>query len=112
MKRKMTNNEMPRGRPDITNPLLILTLLAVVTHSVSVEAQSAAINQKVTHAADEPNWLRGFEDSGAKVDIYRPQLEEWAETGFETRSAVAITSADSNAPVQWRALVASSYANR
>jgi len=98
MKRKMTNNEMPRGRPDITNPLLILTLLAVVTHSVSVGAQSAAIDQKVTHAADEPNWLRGFEDSGAKVDIYQPQIEKWAGTDFETKSAVAITSVDSNAP--------------
>ena len=95
---------MPRGRPDVTNALLILTLLAAVTYSVSVGAQSAApsaaVDQEVTHPADELTWLRGFEDNGAKVDIYQPQIEEWAGTGFETMSAVAITSADSNAPVQ------------
>src|SRR6266436_3311954 len=57
MKMKMTNNEMPRGRPDVTNPLLILTLLAVLTCPVAVRAQSAApsvgIGQEVTNAADD-----------------------------------------------------------
>ena len=95
----MTNNEMPRGRPDVTNALLVITLLAAVTCSVSLRGQSAGIRQEVTHAADELTWLRGFEDSGAKVDIYQPKIEEWVGTGFETMSAVAITSADSNAPV-------------
>src|SRR5712664_3548005 len=99
MKRKMTSNEIPRGRPDVTNALLVITLLAAVTCSVSLRGQSAGIRQEVIHAADELTWLRGFEDSGAKVDVYQPQTEEWAGTGFETMSAVAITSAASNAPV-------------
>src|SRR6267378_2805962 len=99
MKRKMTNNEMPRGRPDVTNALLVITLLAAVTCSISLRGQSAGIRQEVTHAADELTWLRGLEDSGAKVDTYQPQIEEWAGTGFETRSAVAITSVDSNSPL-------------
>src|SRR6266436_6444335 len=98
MKRKMTNNEMARGRPDVTNPLLILTLLAVLTCPVAVRAQSAGIRQEVTHAAAELTWLREFENSGAKVDIYQPQIEKWAGTDFESKSAVAITSVDSNAP--------------
>ena len=77
---------MPRGRPDVTNTLLVITILAAVTCSISLRGQSAGIRQEVTHAADELTWLRGFEDSGAG-------------TGFETRSAVAITSVDSNSPV-------------
>ena len=104
MKIKMTNNEIPRGRPDVTNPLLIFTLLAVLTCPVAVRAQSAApsaaIGQEVTPAADELTWHREFQDSGTNVDIYQPQIEEWAGTNFGTRSAVAITSADSNAPAQ------------
>src|SRR5882724_636667 len=99
MKRKMTSNEMPRGRPDVTNALLVITLLAAVTCSVSLRGQSAGIRQEATHAAAELSWLREFEDSGAKVDIYQPQIEKWAGTDFETKSAVAITSVDSNAPV-------------
>src|SRR5882724_7105039 len=98
MKRKMTNYEMARGRPDVTNPLLILTLLAVLTCPVAVRAQSAGIRQEVTHAAAELTWLREFENNGAKVDIYQPQIEKWAGTDVETKSAVAITSVDSNAP--------------
>ncbi len=103
MKIKMTNNEMPRGRPDVTNPLLILTLLAVLTCPVAVRAQSAApsagIGQEVTNAADELTWPRESEVSGTKVDIYQPQIEESAGSDFETRSAVAIASAGSNALV-------------
>ena len=98
MKRKMTNNEMPRGRPDVTNALLVITLLAAVTCSVSLRGQSAGIRQEVTHAAAELTWLREFENNGAKVDIYQPQIEKWAGTDVETKSAVAITSVDSNAP--------------
>jgi len=103
MKRKMTNIEMPWGRPDVTNPILMLTLLAVLTCPVAVRAQSAApsagIGQEVTNAADELTWPRESEVSGTKVDTYQPQIERRAGTNFETRSAVAITSADSNAPV-------------
>ena len=94
---------MPPGRPDVTSPLLILAILAAVTCSISVRAQSAepsaAIDQKVTPAAEGLTSLREFADTGIKVDIYQPQIEEWVGTDFESRSAVAITSADSNAPV-------------
>src|SRR5260370_5858372 len=103
MKIKMKNNEIPRGRPDVTNPLLILTLLAVLTCPVAVRAQSAApsagIGQEVTNAADELTWPRESEVSGTKVDTYQPQIERRAGTSFETRSAVGITSPAPDTPV-------------
>jgi hypothetical protein len=74
-----------------------------LTCSSPFRAQSAAptdaSGQEVTPAGDDLTWPREFEDKGAKVDIYQPQIEKWEGTDFETRSAVAITAAGSNAPV-------------
>jgi hypothetical protein len=89
--------------PGRFNPFLILALVATVTSSAALLAQSAAplaaSGQEVTPAGDELTWPREFEDNGTKVDIYQPQIEKWDGTDFETRSAVAITAAGSNAPV-------------
>src|SRR5260370_23238784 len=85
------------------NSFRLVALVAAMTCSVPLRAQSAAPSaasgQEVTPAGDELNWPREFEDNGAKVDIYQPQIEKWAGADFETRSAVAITAAGSNAPV-------------
>src|SRR6266478_4002722 len=47
----------------------------------------------------ERSWPRQFEDNGIKVSIFQPQIEKWQGTDFETRSAVAVTPAGSNAPI-------------
>src|SRR5439155_16611128 len=82
----------------------IAAIAAAVACSAGLRAQpaapSAASGQEVTPAGDELTWPREFEDSGTKVDIYQPQIEEWEGADFETRSAVAITPpGSSNAPV-------------
>src|SRR6185369_2468396 len=46
----------------------------------------------------EMSWPRQFEDTGIKVSIFQPQIEKWEGSNFETRSAVAVTPAGSNAP--------------
>src|SRR5713101_4017955 len=85
------------------NSFRLVALVAAMTCSASLRAQSpapvAAANQEVTPAGDELTWPREFEDNGTKVDIYQPQIEKWDGTDFETRSAVAVTEAGSNAPV-------------
>src|SRR5258705_2537381 len=86
------------------NPFRLLALLAAVTWPAGLRAQSAAAlaaaSQEITPAGDELTWPREFDDNGAKVDIYQPQIEKWEGTDFETRSAVAIKHpGSSNAPV-------------
>jgi hypothetical protein len=89
--------------PNSINSFCSVTLVAALTFSISSCAQpsapAAASDQEVTPAGDELRWPREFEDNGTKVDIYQPQIEKWEGTDFETRSAVAITAAGSNAPV-------------
>ena len=83
--------------------VLVFALAAAVGYSRIAGAQTASPasvdGQEVTPSGDELSWPREFEDNGIKVDIYQPQIEKWAGTDFETRSAVAITAAGSNAPV-------------
>jgi hypothetical protein len=92
---------MKRSNP--INAFRLVALVVIVTYSTALRAQlavpSAASGQEVTPAGDELTWPREFEDIGAKVDIYQPQIEKWQGVDFETRSAVAITPAGSNAPV-------------
>src|SRR5882724_10381295 len=80
-----------------------VTLVAAMTFSISLCAQPAApaatSDQEITPAGDELTWPREFQDNGTKVDIYQPQIEEWAGTDFETRSAVAITPVGAKAPL-------------
>lgn len=89
--------------PNPFNLFRLIVLVAVATYSVPLRAQSiapsAASGHEVTPAGDELAWPREFEDNSTKVDIYEPQIEKWDGTDFETRSAVAITAAGSNAPV-------------
>src|SRR6266853_6346166 len=47
----------------------------------------------------ELSWPRQFEDNGVKVSIFKPSIEKWEGSDFETRSAVAVTPAGSNAPI-------------
>src|SRR5712691_9851144 len=78
-------------------------LLAALTYSTALAAESPMnpprSGQEVRPAGDELAWPREFQDNGTKVDIYEPQIEKWEGVDFETRSAVAITAAGSNAPV-------------
>ena len=53
---------------------------------------SAAINQNLS-------WPREFEDNGAKLAIYQPQIEKWDGADFASRAAVAITPPGASAPV-------------
>src|SRR5277367_4566075 len=89
--------------PNPRDSLLLTVIVTVVTCSSPLRAQSAsssvANGQEVTPAGDELTWPREFEDNGTRVDIYQPQIEKWDGADFETRSAVAITAAGSNAPV-------------
>src|SRR5437016_8529870 len=84
------------------NSFRLIALAAAMTCSAALRAQPAvpspASGQEVTPAGDELTWPREFKDNGATVDIYQPQIEKWEGVDFETRSAVAITPAGSNAP--------------
>src|SRR5277367_1259713 len=86
-----------------TTNLFLVALASYMACSISLYAQpampAAVGSQEVTPAGDELTWPREFEDNGIKVDIYQPQIEKWDGADFETRSAVAITAAGSNAPV-------------
>ena len=81
----------------------LLMLVTAMAYSTAATAQSAAPQatngQEITPAGNELTWPREFVDKGTKVDIYQPEIEKWEGTDFETRSAVGITSAESNAPV-------------
>ena len=85
------------------NSFRLIALAAVVACSAGLRAQSSApsarSDQEITPSGDELTWPREFQDNGTKVDIYQPQIEKWEGADFETRSAVAITPAGSNAPV-------------
>src|SRR6185369_8940866 len=73
---------------DRFNRFLMPALLAALTYSAPLWAQSAALSlasgQEVTPAGNELTWPREFEDNGTKVDIYQPQIEKWSGTDFET----------------------------
>src|SRR5712675_2807952 len=83
--------------------LFSVALVAAIACSIPLYAQpampAAVSSQAATPAGGELAWPREFEDNGTKVDIYQPQIEKWSGTDFETRSAVAVTPAGSNAPV-------------
>ncbi|HXA45715.1 MAG TPA: carbohydrate-binding family V/XII, partial [Candidatus Angelobacter sp.] len=80
-----------------------LLALVMMTCPAAARPQTLATpvtaGQDVTPGGDELTWPREFVDNGTKVDIYQPQIEQWEGTNFQTRSAVAITPAGSNAPV-------------
>src|SRR6266404_4665699 len=81
--------------------LVLLTALAVACacQGQPTNATGEATTQAPSPSGVELSWPRQFEDNGIKVSIFQPQIEKWEGSNFETRSAVAVTSAGSNAPI-------------
>src|SRR5216683_2274457 len=77
----------------------LIAALMCSTLAAESPANPTASRQEGRSAGDELTWPREFQEDGTKVDIYEPQIEKWEGVDFETRSAVAITAAGSNAPV-------------
>lgn len=83
-----------------TSPFLWLAgLICSRAAAADLPANQTWSVQQVAPAGGELTWPREFEDNGTKVDLYQPQIEKWEGMDFETRAAVAITAAGSNAPV-------------
>ena len=78
---------------------LLVGLICSGAPAAEILANQVESVQQVAPAGEELTWPREFQDNGIKVDIYEPQIERWEGMDFETRSAVAITAAGSNAPV-------------
>src|SRR6266700_789093 len=78
---------------------LILLATLVMTCTCNGQPTQSTTPQPATPSGEELSWPRQFEDNGIKVSIFQPQIEKWEGTDFETRSAVAVTPAGSNAPV-------------
>src|SRR5437588_2553922 len=86
----------------ITRPLLLLAALSVAcacqAQPTNAKAGITPSVQPTSNTGQELSWPRQFEDNGIHVSIFQPQIEKWEGTDFETRSAVAVTPASSNAP--------------
>src|SRR5216117_3921169 len=87
----------------IIRPLILLAALTVACaskgQSANTTVEAAVSKQSVSPSGQELSWPREFQDGVVKVSIFKPQIEKWEGTDFETRSAVAVTPAGSNAPV-------------
>jgi len=84
-------------------PLVLLTALAVACacqgQPTNATGQLTTPAQALSPSGVELSWPRQFEDNGTRASIFKPQIEKWEGNNFETRSAVAITPAGSNAPI-------------
>ena len=89
----------------IRNPRLLISLAALVvayacqSQSTNVTAGMSSSAQPISISGQELSWPRQFQDNGVQVSIFQPQIEKWEGTDFETRAAVAVTPAGSNAPI-------------
>src|SRR6266403_4709 len=99
MNTTITKNEISTPVRFFSCVWLIAALMSSRALSAESRANPTASRQEGRSAGDELTWPREFQEDGAKVDIYEPQIEKWEGVDFETRSAVAITAAGSNAPV-------------
>jgi len=99
MNTTITKNEISTPVRFFSCVWLIAALMSSKALSAESPANPTASRQEGRSAGDELTWPREFQEDGAKVDIYEPQIEKWEGVDFETRSAVAITAAGSNAPV-------------
>src|SRR6266404_660800 len=94
-------NHIPKFRN--LRPLIALATLGISyacqSQPSSVTAGTNASAQPISASGEELSWPRQFEDDGIKVSIFKPQIEKWEGSDFETRSAVAVTPAGSNAPI-------------
>src|SRR5882762_4620194 len=84
-------------------PLVLLTALGMAC-ACSAQPTNATGELTTSSQALSPNgveltWPRQFQYGGVKVSIFKPQSEKWEGSDFETRSAVAVTPAGSNAPI-------------
>src|SRR2546426_10470445 len=86
-----------------SRPLVLLTVLAM---AFACQGQPTNPTGELTPTSPplftngaELSWPRQIEDNGIKVSIFQPQIEKWEGSDFETRSAVAVTPAGSNAPI-------------
>ncbi len=85
-----------------SRPLVLLTVLAT---ACACQGQPTNATGELTSAqplaasGEELSWPRQFDDNGTRVSIFKPQIEKWEGTDFETRSAVAVTPPGSNAPI-------------
>src|SRR5882762_8214578 len=84
-------------------PLVLLTALGMACacsgQSTNATGELTTSSQALSLNGAELSWPRQFEDNGIKVSIFKPQIEKWEGTDFETRSAVAVTPPGSNAPI-------------
>ena len=99
MNTRATKNEISTPLRFFSCVWLIAALMSSKALAAESPANPTASRQEGRSAGDELTWPREFQEDGAKVDIYEPQIEKWEGVDFETRSAVAITAAGSNAPV-------------
>src|SRR6266446_10068559 len=82
-----------------------LVILAALAMACASQAQPTnamgelSTAQPISASGQELSWPRQFEDNGIKVSIFEPQIEKWEGNDFQTRSAVAVTPAGSNAPI-------------
>jgi len=84
-------------------PLALLTAVGMAC-ACSGQPTNATGGLTTSSQALSPNgaelsWPRQSEDNGIKVSIFKPQIEKWEGSDFETRAAVAFTPAGSNAPI-------------
>src|SRR5260221_7469906 len=84
-------------------PLVLLTALAMACacsgQPTNATEESATSSQALSPDGKELSWPREFEDDGIKVSIFKPSIEKWEGSDFETRAAVAVTPAGSNPPI-------------
>src|SRR5258708_29767523 len=83
--------------------LVLLTALAMAFacsgQPSNAPGELATSSQTRSPDGEELSWPRQFEDNGVKVSIFKPSIEKWEGSDFETRSAVAVAPAGSNAPI-------------
>src|SRR6266446_1546929 len=86
-----------------SRPLVLLTVLAMAFacqgQPTNPTGELTLTSPPLSPSGAELSWPRQFEDNGVQVSIFQPQIEKWEGTDFETRAAVAVTPAGSNAPI-------------
>src|SRR5260221_4697004 len=89
MNTTVTKNEINTSVRFFSCVWLIAALMSSKALSAESPANPTASRQEGSPAGDELTWPRQFQEDGAKVDIYEPQIEKWAGVDLQTRSAAA-----------------------
>ncbi len=82
----------------LTSAATVLVACAGHGQQTNANGETTIPSQALSPSGEELSWPRQFQDNGIKVSIFQPQIEKWEGSDFETRSAVAVTAAGSNAP--------------